>query len=167
MEVEMRPTIAELIAGITRTLNTTALPIVLNSGDTEAFLELMITARLLAFVESRWDKEYERLIRENTAMEGLLKEAADALQQINYPDGVNLVGNIEEYHFDIQAIPSISELHEHNVERKKKLQRFILIHTSLKERQTPELCAVRAKIRDFLKDLNNRDLEAAQLILAG
>jgi hypothetical protein len=161
----MRPTISELLAGISRTINTTALPMALNSGDKEAFVETYAIAKMLAYVESRWDTEFARLARENAAMENLLGEAGSALQAIEHPAGKELATGIESPDLDIDSLPSISSLQEQNVNMKERIERFILIHAEISDGGKPELQAARRAIRDFLKEITLRDLEAAELLL--
>ena len=161
----MRPTISELLAGINRTINTTALPMALNSGDKEAFVETYAIAKMLAYVESRWDTEFACLAKENAAMENLLGEAGSALQTIEHPAGKELAMGIESPDFDIDSLPSISSLQEQNMIMKERLEKFILIHAGASDVGTPELLTVRRKIRDFLKEITLRDVEAADLLL--
>jgi len=161
----MRPTISELVAGITRMVQTTALPLALNSGDNEAYAEMLLVSRMLAFVDDRWDKEFGRLAKENTAMGDLLRDAENALQQLNHPEAAKLTEKLERHHFDLSNLPAISTLQEQNIVMKRRLEKFILIHAGMREGGTPELQAIRRKIRDFLKDINRRDFEAAQLVL--
>ena len=161
----MRPTIPELIAGIIRTLNTTALPMALNSGDREAFLETLAATRLLSFVETRWDREFGRLMDENMTMQSLLQAAADALRDSNHPAAEGFAEGLNSSGFDMRSLPSISSLHEQNIMMKERLDRFILIHAAMPEGGSPGLNAVRQDLRAFLKEITRRGLEAAEMIL--
>ncbi|UCD58961.1 MAG: hypothetical protein JSV16_07600, partial [Candidatus Hydrogenedentota bacterium] len=156
---------AELISGITRTISATALPVILNSGDREAFFEMVMASRMLAFVESRWDKEFRRLAQENVTMRNVLREAAEALRQLDHPEAAELTKNLGNVDFDVASLPPISALHEQNVLMKKRLEKFILIHAGMPEGGTSGLQTVRRRIREFLKEINRRDFEAAQLVL--
>jgi len=161
----MRPAISELIAGILRTVHTTALPLALNSGNSEAYAELLLASRMLAFVEERWDKEFGRVATENSAIGKLLYDAAKALQEINHPEAARLTDELEYHHFDLATLPAISTLQQKNIMMKRRLEEFILIHAEMREGGTPELQAVRRKIRGFLEEINRRDFEAAELVL--
>jgi len=161
----MRPTISELLAGISRTINTTTFPMALNSGDKEAFVETYAIAKMLAYVERRWDTEFARLAKENAAMERLLGEAGSTLQTIGHPAGTELTEGIQFLNFEIDSLPSISNLQEQNVIFKERLEKFILIHAGISDSDTPKLQIVRRKIRDFLKELTLRDLEATEMLL--
>ena len=161
----MRPTISELIAGITRTVNTVALPLALKSGDAEAYAEMLLTNRMLAFVEDRWDEEFGRLAKENAAMKRMLCDAEKALRQLGHPEPATLTENLECRPFDPSNLPTVSTLHSQNIVLKQRLEQFILVHAGMPEGGSPELQAIRRSIRAFLKENNRRDFEAAELIL--
>jgi len=161
----MRPTLAELITGITRTLNSFALPIVLNSGDREAFWEVGVLNRLLSYIKKRWKNEFGRLARENTALEGLLREAAAALRPLGHPEAPDLERILDESHCEIADLPPIEALEEQNLNVKRGLERFIIAHAAMPEGGPPELQAVRRKIRGYLKEINQRDFKAAQALI--
>jgi len=161
----MRPTIAEILAGINRTINTVALPLILNSGDKEAFVEVLAAGKLLSFVESRWQNEFARLIHENTVMQDILREGADLLRSADSAEVSDLTVALEPPRLDASALPSISTLYEQNVILKTTLEKFILVHASMPDGSARQFQSVRCKIREFLKEINRSDCEATQSLL--
>ena len=60
----MLPTVFDLLNGISRTINNTAAPLVMNSGDNEAVFETMAAGRLLMFIEERLDTAITAILAE-------------------------------------------------------------------------------------------------------
>jgi hypothetical protein len=161
----MRPNIAELMDGINKTIMSRAMPIVQKSGDMEALWELATGTRLMSFIQSRWKDEFGRLAGENMAMEDILKDAVAGLKPYDHTLAAELEVILERSHCDITALPSIDVLEKQNTDLKAGLDKFIISHAHMPDRGPPDLQAVRRKIREFLKEINRRDFEAAQAIL--
>lgn len=161
----MRPTISELITGVNRTLMSVALPKVMATRDMDAVWELSVANRLISFIESRWKNEFGRLAGENMAMEGIIGEAVSALKPLDHPLASDLQETLERSHIEVSDLPGVDTLYEANVDLKGGLDKFIIAHTELGDKGSPELTSVRANIRGFLKKITARDFEAAQNIL--
>jgi hypothetical protein len=161
----MRPSIAELLTGINKTIMINAMPIVQQSGDMEALWELATGTRLMSYIEDRWKSEFGRLAGENAAMEEILKEAAAALDHLNHPLAGELADLLKRSHCEIKDLPAIDDLAKANADLKGGLDQFIIAHSKMKHAGSHELSEVRQKVRGFLKEINDRDFEAAQSIL--
>jgi len=161
----MRPNIAELLTGINKTIMINAIPIVQQSGDMEALWELATGTRLMSYIESRWKSEFGRLAGENMAMEEILKEAAAALDHLNHPLAAELNDLLEKSHCEIKDLPTVEDLEKANADLKGGLDRFIIAHSKMKHAGSHELSEARQKVRGFLKEINDRDFEAAQAII--
>ena len=161
----MRPSLAELLAGIHRTILSNSMPIVQKSGEMESLWEIATSTRLLAFIETRWKDEFGRLARENLAMVNLLFDAVPALKALDHPAAGELAQLLERPGCEINALPPIETLEQQNLDLKEGLDRFIRLHAAMPGGGTPALQAVRARIREFLKEITQRDFPAAQKVI--
>jgi len=161
----MRPNVGEIMAGVNKTIMRSAIPIVQQSGETQALWELATSTRLMLYVENRWKNEFGRLAGENIAMEELLKEAAAALREAEHALASELDGICERSHCEVTDLPSIDTLHEQNADLKGGLDKFIIAHSAMADGRKPGLGEARQKIREYLKEVTLRDFEAAQEVI--
>ena len=161
----MRPSLAELLAAIHRTILSVSIPIVQKSGEMDSLWEIATSTRLLAFIETRWKHEFGRLAGENLTMTDLLQAAVSALKPYAPPAAAELAKILEEFPGQINALTPLEVLEKQNLELKRGLDRFILIHAQVPEPGLPALQAVRTRIREFLKEVTDRDFPAAQKVL--
>ena len=148
----MRPTLTEIINGVSNTLSNRATSMAMNTGDNENYYEFALTNTILGFALNQVDHEFSRLMKQNIAMIDLLRDASTALQSVNHPEAAKLAEIADKSQDSINDFPPLSILREKHVLLKEGLEKFILIHAAMPEGGSPALQTVRKNIRRFLKE---------------
>ena len=105
------------------------------------------------------------LAGETKALAESLKDAAVALDHLNHPLAGELTDLLKKSHCEIKDLPAIDDLEKANADLKGGLDQFIIAHSKMKHVGSHELSEARQKVRDFLKQINERDFEAAQAVI--
>ncbi len=142
----MRPNSVEILQGIQGTLMTYVQPEV--QGD-YARTELMLVNMLLGIVANAWDGAAQALVDDNTALRGLVGEAAKVLRSQPVDEAKELADDLAALATETDTSVRISELSAANDRLRDSVARLgVLLHGSAIQ----EHVELRTRVIEHLQD---------------
>jgi len=161
----VRPSPYEIIDGVVYTHTNVFLPIVMMSGDAEAFREASVCGSLMKRLSASWDTEGENLCKENKELREGLQAAVPALKEAGLDA---LAGDTESQlakeYYPKEAYAPVRALMQENHDLKAVLDRFLVAVAGV---QAPPqaLQDVKASMRKIMKRQVERDLGLQMMML--